>query len=160
LDATYTLVLSDGNSITHERRFVLLKDRELWLIRDRVIGKGAHTIETRFHFAEGVDVAPLVGQGYRTLCNSGPNLVLIAPGSQPPAAFMERGWVSQTYAVKREIRVLRFVANGQLPFEQWYILVPSRGDASQRDVPMVDWEALLRSENESSTNFRSVPIRD
>lgn len=125
LEADYTVILQDGVSVRHTRRFVFLKHRGFWLIQDRITGSGRHTIETRFHFAEGLELTPVADRGYRTLCLSGPNLFLIALGTEPLNARIESGWRSSTYASKTEIRVLCFALRVQLPFNQWYILAPT-----------------------------------
>ena len=128
LDAAYTLVLPDGGKATHERRFVFKKDRGRWLIRDRVVGCGSHAIETRFHFTEGVGVTIAGDKKYRAAGASGPELLLSVHGGRRPTAHIETGWISRTYAAKEEIRVLRFECQAELPFEQWYQLIPSLND--------------------------------
>lgn len=155
LDAAYSMPLPDGTTVTHERRFVFLKDRALWLIRDRVNGTGEHTIETRFHFGEGIDIAAepvcppsalnLQRITYRTSCTPGPNLFLVASGNAPLACFIETGWLSRTYATKSEIRVLRFAVTVPLPYEQWYVLAPVRTESGQAQCPVGDLDDILRT---------------
>ena len=154
LDAAYSIPLPDGTTVTHERRFVFLKDQALWLIWDRVTGTGEHTVETRFHFGEGIEIeveavrprstldSPPIS--YRTVCTPGPNLFLVAPGNAPLASFIENGWLSARYAVKLEVQVLRFAATVTLPYEQWYVLAPVRSEAKQAQCPIEDLDEILR----------------
>lgn len=130
LDAAYTLTLPDGNDVTHERRFVFLKDKGLWIIRDCITGAGQHKIETRFHFAEGIEVGRVGERTFRTLQTPGPNLFLAGFGNAHLSASMELGWASSVYAAKTLIRVLRFQTTAFLPYEQRFILAPTRDAAS------------------------------
>jgi len=170
--AAYSITLPDGTTAVHERLFVFLKDRQMWLIRDRISGTGRHTVETRFHFGEGIGVAPLPNQPgcpstpfsrrdnvqprppnwcsvFHTLCRPGPNLLLVAFGDGDCVGHIEPAWLSRSYANRQPISVLRFVGSLPLPSQQWYVLQPTRSEAGDTQPPLVEWEDLVRTEIEN-----------
>jgi len=139
LEGAYTLPMHDNSLVTHRRRFVFVKAQNLWLIRDRFIGAGRHTIESRFHFDEGLDVASAGNGIYRTLCMSGANLFLRVAGPAPFHASIDKSWISRTYAEKHPIQVLRLMQVIELPFEQWYFLTTTPPNVDQNKFPTVNW---------------------
>jgi Heparinase II/III-like protein/Heparinase II/III N-terminus len=138
LAASYKLFLPDGTEATHERRFTFLKDRGQWLIEDHVNGHGTHTIETRFHFGEGVDVATAGERKFHAMSPSGSRLDLSVPGDNPFSTHLESGWISRVYGIKQPIRVLRLVCSVALPFRQAYLLAPSRCSMANQESPGKD----------------------
>jgi uncharacterized heparinase superfamily protein len=145
LDAAYTITLPSGARVTHERRFALLKSRAMWLIRDRITGAGSHMIETRFQFSDALAVEP-AGQGiYRTLCKTGPNLVLKTDAGASVQASVETGWVSNRYAAKIPIQTLRFSQTAELPIERCYLLIATPGEPATPDLAAPDWKELCSS---------------
>jgi hypothetical protein len=117
----------------------------MWLIHDRVTGPGSHTIETRFQFGEALAVE-LAGQGiYRTLCKTGPNLVLKTDAGASVQASVETGWVSNRYAAKIPIQTLRFSQTAELPIERCYLLIATPGEPATLDLAAPDWKELCSS---------------
>jgi hypothetical protein len=169
LEAAYTLILPDGSRVTHERRFIFLKTRGHWIIHDRVLGTGRHTIETRFHFAEDIRLEPLEvppwhplsppeelacmenrsaqpWSAFRTLCTPGPNLFLATQASEPLSILIGTGWISQTYAAKNRICVLQLSCCTQLPYEQVHALVPAPLDVNGTGRLFVERASFLGNE--------------
>jgi hypothetical protein len=117
----------------------------MWLIRDRITGAGSHMIETRFQFGEALAVE-LAGQGiYRTLCKTGPNLVLKTDAGASVQASVETGWVSNRYAAKIPIQTLRFSQTAELPIERCYLLIATPGEPATLDLAAPDWKELCSS---------------
>jgi hypothetical protein len=104
-------------------------------IADTLAGAGEHLIEWRFPLAPGV-AAEIRGADVRFALGGRERWLL--PASAVPAAWtLEDGWVSPSYGVRHETRVLTLRARLQLPQQLRYLFstidVPAAARAAAAD---------------------------
>lgn len=132
-------------SVTH-RRSILYAKHDYWLVVDRFEGRGAHTIDTLFHFAPGKVKIDSASLGSVTENEGRPN-VLISPsvrdgvsvslveGSESPV----QGWISTRYNSKIAAPVADYCYKGPLPVEFAYVVYPSRrGSRAEASVQRIE----------------------
>jgi hypothetical protein len=109
--------------------------QHLVAIADTLAGGGAHLVEWRFPLAAGV-AAEIRGADVRFELGGRERWLL--PASAVPAAWtLEDGWVSPSYGVRQETRVLTLRAELQLPQQLTYLFstidVPAAARAAAAD---------------------------
>lgn len=125
--------------ITHWRA-ILYDAPGSWLILDRMIGSGVHTLELNWH----LDL-PLVARGPGFLGHSGTHQVVltIQGGTAHHAVGVTqpiRGWFSPQYGVKKPVTNVYALHTGELPFEfltQLVISTDSPAPANPDDVTLL-----------------------
>ena len=103
--------------VTHWRA-VLYHPPALWLICDRLVGDGEHSLELNWHFG----VEPVVsGDGYIVQCGTELLHVAVHGGAISTMCYGEEcpisGWRSRHYGVKEPIFTLQTAYTGKLPHE-------------------------------------------
>lgn len=117
----------------HRRQVIFVKP-DYWVIVDRVLGAGEHTISSMFHFTPGKLEVDADACAVHTLNSGGPNLditgfspaarlsVSKADGQTSPV----QGWVATTYGVKEPAPVATFTVTSSLPASIAYVLQPRK----------------------------------
>ncbi|MBI2263685.1 MAG: alginate lyase family protein, partial [Armatimonadetes bacterium] len=109
------------------RREILL-DRKLgfWILRDRVLGAGRHTIRSFLH------PSPLKlsreGGRVRIGDSDSPSLSIIPLEPKNPDLEIIPGFVSYSYGTRREAPYLCYSLSGSVPLEMIFCLFPQEGD--------------------------------
>jgi uncharacterized heparinase superfamily protein len=112
--------------------------------RDRVAGTGRHRITTRWHLDPACDVSRHDNDFRIT---SGGSETWMLPVEPAPASFkVEDGWVSSSYGVKVECKVVVFDVEAELPFSLSYVFAAARLDVPARAAAMA---ALTRAASSS-----------
>ena len=114
------------------RRFVFHLHGGFWLVRDLALGRGAHQLETFWHFAPQVMVSRVEGgfisgvefSASENGAGPGSRLALLAPTNQQWSAEANTGYVSHAYGSKQRAPLVRVSALSQLPAEAVALLVP------------------------------------
>lgn len=120
---------------THLRRVLFLKG-DYWIVRDRVMTKGSHRYELRFHFSP--DARPLVedaggAMSVRERPEDAPGLEIFTM-EREGAWRQEEGWVSRCYGERTPAPVYTFTvrASGEQEFHTF--LIPRRAGAPKACV--------------------------
>jgi heparinase II/III-like protein len=105
LDLLWGEAVSPLYEVTHRRRVFFVGD-EYWLIEDRLDGIGRHRYDLRFHLAPDPDSSlSLRSRDGYSVARTSSVLVAVAGEACPS---IERGWISEHYAIKHEAPVLVF----------------------------------------------------
>src|SRR5262249_22269882 len=101
--------------------------------RDWLEGAGVHRITWRRAFRPGCDVRIEAGD-CRIRGRSGD--VWMLPANAPADFQIESGWVSPSYGVKTETKVIVLAVSDRLPYELEYLFATSRLDPDARAKAM------------------------
>ena len=136
--------------VTHWRGVVFLPD-DVFLVYDRLTGRGSHRLELNWHCGP---VPARKGLCYEMDHFGHRVLIEISGGDTSPycgALGSRLGWRSPKYGVREETTVLQTVYDGPLPHE--FITLIGIGSQSFEDYPVKDELALLRTwVDEAETN--------
>jgi hypothetical protein len=128
--------------ITHWRSVFYLRNR-FWLVRDVVLGNGAHDLEINWHLAPGLQPVAAGANSVRVEISPHAALAFLAPEAHGWQQSLESGWNSPAYGRKVQSPVLRFRQHTQLPAEfATMICVTGAGVAAP--------ESLLRMQAQTS----------
>lgn len=112
--------------VTHERTIAPEAGGRVWMIRDRLSGKGRHTAALHWHFVDAPWQWLIPGRALAIQTDAGPmRLSLTIESSDAPAEVLRgvedgqavAGWESLYYGEKQPIPVLRWAGDVALPFE-------------------------------------------
>jgi Heparinase II/III-like protein/Heparinase II/III N-terminus len=108
------------------RRFVVHIDERFWMVRDIAEGQQIHELETFWHFAPGLTVAPAGACFIASAPKPEPNAKLALVLAEDPGCNCQltTGEVSPAYGVTEPAQVLRCSAKLRLPREHAVILQP------------------------------------
>jgi hypothetical protein len=128
-----------ARGVRHFRRILFVKDgrQPYWVISDRVLGEGSHTISARWQFVPGaldrrepLAFATQAPRGNLAVCPpeqaAGEWTAEVLTGSREPMG----GWVSPAYGKIEAAPQLIYDWPTSLPATLTYVLVPSRGAAA------------------------------
>ncbi len=139
--SAYDLGYGSDNAIAvvHQREIVFVQEK-FWMVFDRVVGEGEHTLESRFHFYPG-DVAV---EGSRAMTQYDDANVLLWSSSDWDDVHVEKGqenprsgWYSASYSLIEPAPCLSLFCQTILPFTSATLLLPYQG----QKVPHVQFEA-------------------
>lgn len=117
--------------VRHERRIDFYKRERWWLIEDRITGRGAHKITTRFHFADGLEILESKGSVSAVDETLGVKLLIIAlDGDHEPE--LEPQFVSRQYGSRFPSLTGTWKNKLNLPGTLRWALVPIWGDEDEQ----------------------------
>jgi hypothetical protein len=90
----------------HERRIFFFAP-EYWIVSDIMRADGVHDYDLLFHLSDQASEKVTVTRSEGALVVDAPNLVIAQPADPEIQVFVEDGFVSHTYGVKRPAPVLR-----------------------------------------------------
>jgi hypothetical protein len=112
------------------REVALARGRALVAVADTVDGAGSHLVEWRFPLDPGVQ-AEILGHDVRFV-HDGRERWLLPTAPLAGAWSLEPGWVSTSYGVRRETRVLTLRVQLQLPQQMTYLFTTEHRSAAER----------------------------
>jgi hypothetical protein len=102
--------------VLHHREIVLAK-REGWVtVRDALEGQGVHRLVWRFHLDPAVEPVP-DAEGWRLRAGGREAWLFVVERPAGVEGALDPGWVSPSYGVVVETRVVRLEATLALPVE-------------------------------------------
>ena len=139
----YSVSMGNG-AVIHRRTYYFDKQHEYCIIKDLVSGTGLRTIETFFHFGEGV-VVEINGGTLSAGSGKGPDLFLISLGDGSISPTVVKGWVSSLYGVKSSRPTAVYRYRGGLPVERSYVLVslPEEMEGIWKEQELMKYEHPL-----------------
>src|SRR5262249_36814913 len=119
------------SAVLPTRALFVSHERPRVLVRDRVDGSGRHTMAWRFHLDPAV--TPVV-DGRDVRLSSGERAVWLLPGDAAASwtAAIEDGWVSPSYGVKVETRVVVWRTEDAVPLQASFLFAEARLDDGER----------------------------
>lgn len=128
------------------RRFVF-QLRTLWFIRDVAEGRGSHTLETSWHFADDLKV---FRSGSLFIAandqQNGSQLTLLPVDDSQWTTELLTEAVSPAYGAKLSAPVLRIASRANVPAEHAMLLIPSIDNRNQ-----ADWGRLTRLASDNAS---------
>jgi hypothetical protein len=124
LDAEYILTFENADQVCHQRKFFFEKEKNFWIVKDLIYGKGLKKVETFFHFDKNIDLLLEDEICIRSVCKQGANIIIIPISDNNNTLQLIEGWVSSIYGSLNKRQVAKYSYNGYLPFEISYVLFP------------------------------------
>ncbi|MCL4524465.1 MAG: heparinase II/III family protein, partial [Acidobacteria bacterium] len=102
--------------VRHLRSVFYLRN-QFWLVRDIVLGSGAHDLEINWHLAPGMQPETTGANRFRAEASGRAAIVFLVPDGHGWQPSLETGWYSPAYGRKVQSPMLRFRQRAQLPAE-------------------------------------------
>ena len=115
LDAEHNGYERLPDPVIHRRQIYFNKQEGYWIIRDLLEGCAGHKVDLYYHFDAGIDLAVDEDLAIRTTVSNGANLLLKPLNSEGLRVEIVEGWVSKSYGIKEEAKVVKFSGFFQLP---------------------------------------------
>ena len=159
---TFMIGSHDGyyrkRAATSVMRTIVAMHGKYWVIVDSIAGTGHRCMEQRLHVVPGASVSTESVSKSARVTNHGQQLVLkwvppCMPGQERKrgddlSLVVDSGWAELECGVAREIRVLRAVMRGDLPFDSAFIAVPNTDDvivSRAKDMFQQSWLVVCGS---------------
>jgi hypothetical protein len=131
LDAEHYAYQRLALPLTHRRIITLDKPVGYWIIRDLFTGKGVHQFEFFFNFDAGLEVKIAEDKSVVASDEKAGLVVVGASGHKFQTELTER-WVSPAYGTRVHSTGVVFRLNVNVPFENVWLLIPSRPGAEEK----------------------------
>jgi len=110
--------------VKHQRTITFYKPDRWWLVEDEIIGRGEHTVTSRFHFDTGLEVSLLENNGVIARDETSGASLIVSSLDLNRAAKLEAQFTSRHYGSKAESISACWVSKTTLPCKLRWAIVP------------------------------------
>ena len=116
ISATHSSYERLKKPVFHERSIECFKNRDEWILTDKLTGEGTHKFEVLFHFAEGIDLDMTSTNSVKAHGN-GINAMLLFKSTANFKIIKEPTILSKSYGELTESKLISVQSNSPCPFK-------------------------------------------